>query len=256
MTHSMRLILCVICLVLVSCSELQAVFDGNTQTSQSLASRQKTTHKTSSAPTPITTKLGTYYVVQSGDTLAQIADRYRLDWEDIAQINGLYESDLVVGRRLFIPHKRNLRQFVVVSKVINEDKTPSQRSAKKIQFIWPIENPRVTSAFGTRGSRPHSGIDIGAQVGTAVMAVEDGIVLHAERLSSYGNLIVIKHAQNYFSAYAHNSKIFVKKGQQVKKGQKVSLVGMTGHTKGPHMHFEIHQKMEAVDPETVLPKIK
>ena len=271
MKNNFRLIFCLALFGIfgfTGCSDLQGVFNGNTQSAQHVNAVKNSSKITPekpgrtagaaarTGPAPIVTKVGIYYYVQPGDTIAQIADRYRMDWEDIAEINGLYESELVVGRRLFIPHQRNLKQFVVVSKVITADKTPAQKSAKKIQFAWPVENPRVTSPFGIRGSRPHRGIDIGAKVGAPVFAAENGIVFYAERATTFGNLVVIKHADGYFSAYAHNSKLFVKKGQVVKKGQKISLVGMTGHTKGPHVHFEILQKTENVDPEALLPKIK
>lgn len=202
----------------------------------------------------IVTRQGAYYFVRAGDTLARIADKFNADWEDIAQINGLYDSDLVVGRRLFIPNKKNLEQYIVVNKVISEDRSPSSRS-KPVQFTWPIESPKVTSGFGNRGRRHHDGLDISAKVGTPILAAEDGRVIYAKRMSTYGNLIVVKHAGGYFTAYAHSSELFVKPGQLVKRGQKISLVGLTGRTYGSHLHFEVHSGPQAVDPRTVLPKI-
>lgn len=201
---------------------------------------------------PIVTKQGTYYFIRTGDTLAQISSRFRVDWESIAQINGLYDSDLIVGRRLFIPNKKTMGDYVVVSKVISQDRSRVARS-KTMQFVWPIETPRVTRGFRPRGGHP--GLDIGAQTGTPVLAVEDGRVIYADRFTSYGNLIVVKHSSDYFSAYAHNSKILVHKGQRVKRGQKISLVGSTGRSTGPHLHFEVHRKTELIDPMLVLPKL-
>lgn len=202
---------------------------------------------------PIVTKQGTYYFVKPGDTLARISSRYKISWDDIAEINHLYDSDLVVGRRLFLPNKKTISQYVEVSKVISEDRSRSG-SSKNVDFQWPIEAPRITSVFGHRRGRPHDGVDIGAQVGTPVLAAEEGRVIFSERFAGYGNLIVVKHAQNYFTAYAHNSDVYVKKGQRVKRGQKISLVGMTGRTTGPHLHFEMRIKMEAIDPLSMLPK--
>lgn len=202
---------------------------------------------------PIATKQGIYYFVKPGDTLARISGRYKISWDDIAEINHLYDSDLVVGRRLFLPNKKTISQYVEVSKVISEDRSRSG-SSKKVDFTWPIETPRITSVFGHRRGRPHDGVDIGAQVGTPVLAAEDGRVIFSERFAGYGNLVVVKHAQDYFTAYAHNSDVYVKKGQRVKRGQKISLVGMTGRTTGPHLHFEMRIKTQAIDPLSMLPK--
>lgn len=202
----------------------------------------------------IVTRQGAYYFVHPGDTLARISDKFNADWEDIAQINGLYDSDLLVGRRLFIPNKKTIAQYIVVNRVISEDRSPTSKS-KPSEFAWPIESPRVSSPFGFRRRRNHDGIDISAKVGTPILAAEDGRVIYAKRMSTYGNLIVIKHAGGYFTAYAHSSELFVRPGQLVKRGQKISLVGLTGRTYGSHLHFEVHSGPRAIDPQTVLPKL-
>lgn len=253
-----RIFFSLMCLLLsffiTSCAEFQNIFakSGNSRArshGQSLSENEidYTIRK------PIRTKQGTYYFVQPGDTLAKISKQFRhLKWDAIAQINNLYSSELVVGRRLFIPHKKNLSDYLNISKVIQEDVSRAVNN-RKLSFVWPIEEGRVTSVFGHRRGRPHDGIDIGAKIGTPIQAIEAGRVIYSDRYTSYGNLIVIKHPKNYYSAYAHNGKVYVKQGQHVRKGQKISLVGMTGRTTGPHLHFEMRVKTQAIDPLTVLP---
>ncbi len=117
----------------------------------------------------------------------------------------------------------------------------------KARFIWPVEGT-VTSRFGLRRRRQHDGIDISAPRGTPVKAAARGKVVYSNRLSGYGNLIIMKHAGNYFTAYAHLSQSKVTKGDRVEQGDLIGLVGSTGKTSGPHCHFEIRQKTEARNP--------
>jgi murein DD-endopeptidase MepM/ murein hydrolase activator NlpD len=261
-------ILIFLSLFLVHCSQFQGIFETAPATAQTSShtrssravkpldlnksARSENETLLGEARESIATKQGTYYFVKLGDTLARISGRYKISWDDIAEINHLYDSDLVVGRRLFLPNKKTISQYVEVSKVISEDRSRSG-SSKKVDFTWPIETPRITSVFGHRRGRPHDGVDIGAQVGTPVLAAEDGRVIFSERFAGYGNLVVVKHAQDYFTAYAHNSDVYVKKGQRVKRGQKISLVGMTGRTTGPHLHFEIRHGQTARNPLFFLP---
>ncbi len=119
-------------------------------------------------------------------------------------------------------------------------------------FIWPVEG-EVSSGFGSRNGRPHDGIDIRADKGTPVFASADGEVVFSDKMSGYGNLILIKHANGYFTAYAHNSKILVKEGEKVEKREKIAEVGDTGQATGYHLHFEIRQGSTPLDPLLFLP---
>lgn len=261
-------------LPVLGCAEFKGIFDETARTSYSPAPSRPVPEKINRADVreglvsemraPIVTREGTYYFVQSGDTLAQIAHKYRLDWEAIAQINSLGEDQLVVGRRLFIPHKKNLEKFGVVSRTISTTRgkasktavakaAKSSRASKKFQFFWPVDGGRVTSRFGSRWGRPHDGIDIAATPGTAVLAAEAGKVIFAKRFAGYGNLIVVTHKEDYFTAYAHNQDVFVRKGQKVKRGQRIAVVGRTGRATGPHLHFEVRQGTQSVDPLQFFP---
>ncbi len=105
---------------------------------------------------------------------------------------------------------------------------------------------RRDPAFGT--TRFHEGIDLAAKAGTPVIATADGIVSVAERKGGYGNCIDIDHGYNYVSRYAHLSQINVSPGQPVKRGDVIGRVGSTGHSSGPHLHYEVRYREEAENP--------
>jgi murein DD-endopeptidase MepM/ murein hydrolase activator NlpD len=114
-------------------------------------------------------------------------------------------------------------------------------------FIWPVSGT-VVSGFGMRWGRMHEGIDITAPSGTAIWAAADGTVIHSGWLGGYGNLVVVDHGNGLATAYAHASAIFVGVGQHVSQGESIALVGSTGNSSGPHLHFEVRVNGQAVDP--------
>jgi murein DD-endopeptidase MepM/ murein hydrolase activator NlpD len=114
-------------------------------------------------------------------------------------------------------------------------------------FIWPVNGP-VTSGYGMRWGRLHEGIDIAAATGTPIWAGAAGTVIYAGWLGGYGNLVVVDHGNGLATAYAHASAILVSVGQSVAQGETISLVGSTGNSSGPHLHFEVRVNGVAVDP--------
>jgi murein DD-endopeptidase MepM/ murein hydrolase activator NlpD len=116
-------------------------------------------------------------------------------------------------------------------------------------YIWPAQGT-LTSGYGWRWGRLHQGIDIGAPIGTPVIAAAPGEVISAGWDSGgYGNLVKIKHSDGSVTFYAHNNKLLVYSGQQVSQGQQIAEVGSTGYSTGPHLHFEIRPNGEtAVNP--------
>jgi murein DD-endopeptidase MepM/ murein hydrolase activator NlpD len=122
----------------------------------------------------------------------------------------------------------------------------------------PVALARISSVFGRRpnplgkGHVFHRGIDLAAPTGTPVYAVAAGTVIRSMRDRSYGNVVVIDHHNGYKTLYAHNSKLLVKVGEKVKAGQPIAKVGSTGHSTGPHLHFEIHRSGQRVDPRPYL----
>lgn len=250
-------------LLFVQCGEFQDVFNRGGQTSYKASKKKPRFSKNDkssndqsveSMRAPIVTDKGTYYFVQPGDTLIDISKRYKMSRQHMAQINNLYDSKLVIGRRLFIPSKKTRSEFMSVTEVIKADKIKRDRMTKKIKFIWPVQDFVLTSPYAWRRGRMHDGIDLSAKRGTPMNAAADGEVLFAERFAGYGNLIVIKHSRNYFTAYAHADTVKVKEGQKVKAGQQIGTVGNTGRSTGPHLHFEVHQQTQSIDPMKVLPK--
>ena len=117
-------------------------------------------------------------------------------------------------------------------------------------FIWPV-NGDVVSAFGPKGKGQfNDGINIAAPLGAAVRAVENGTVAYAgNELRGFGNLLLIKHANGWTSAYAHNNELLVKPGDRVSKGQTIALVGATGSVGSPQLHFELRRGKSPVDPQ-------
>lgn len=128
---------------------------------------------------------------------------------------------------------------------------PSQGSTSSAPsaggLIWPV-NGVLTSPFGTRWGRFHSGLDIAAPTGTPVVAAASGTVTFAGSMGGYGLLVVVQHANGLSTAYAHNSSLAVGGGQPVGQGQVIAGVGCTGSCTGSHLHFEVRVNGVPVDP--------
>lgn len=122
-------------------------------------------------------------------------------------------------------------------------------------FIWPVHGP-VLSPFGTIAKGQHNdGVNIAVPKGTPVLAAGDGEVAYAgNELRGFGNLLLIKHTgTDYVTAYAHNAKLLVKKGQHVHRGQEIAISGNSGGVSQPQLHFELRQGVKAIDPQAALP---
>lgn len=128
---------------------------------------------------------------------------------------------------------------------------PAARGSGK--FLWPV-NGKVISPFGAKDGGLHNdGINIAAPVGTPVHAADNGVVVYAgNELRGFGNLLLVRHADGWVSAYAHCDALLVKRGDQVKRGQVIARVGQTGNVTAPQLHFELRKGAEAVDPVTEL----
>jgi murein DD-endopeptidase MepM/ murein hydrolase activator NlpD len=112
----------------------------------------------------------------------------------------------------------------------------------------------VISGFGPKTSgQQNDGINIAVPEGTEVKAAEDGVVAYAgNELKGYGNLVLIRHANGYVSAYAHASELLVKRGDSIKRGQAIARAGQTGNVTSPQLHFEIRKGSTPVDPARYL----
>ena len=130
---------------------------------------------------------------------------------------------------------------------------------EKIYIGKPLKNIKVTSPFTYRRYHPilhkykaHLGVDFRAKRGTPIFAVADGIVIFAGVLGGYGKVVKIEHKDNYMSLYAHQSRIKVSSGDEVKKGDIIGFVGSTGRSTGPHLHFGLYLNGRAIDPMKII----
>jgi murein DD-endopeptidase MepM/ murein hydrolase activator NlpD len=124
-------------------------------------------------------------------------------------------------------------------------------------YRWPLDAGIISSEYGERWGKMHKGIDIAADTGENVFAVAPGQVIYAgSGLRGYGNVVILRHDRKVTSLYAHNSEIKVKQGDEVKQGDLIALLGSTGHSTGPHVHFEFRDGDLAVNPHTLLPQSK
>jgi len=194
-------------------------------------------------------------IVRFGDTLDSIAERYELSVDQLKRLNpDLYDNPLEVGRQLRIqltqrPRVHNLLSLRPsgsggVSWPDTPEFAPSQRSpyqpSPNQRWLWPARGV-FTSGYGWRWGRMHKGIDIANSVGTPIVAAQDGRISFAGWSDGgYGYLVEITHEDGSISLYAHQSRLLVQMGEEVRQGQQIGLMGSTGRSTGPHLHFEIH----------------
>ena len=120
--------------------------------------------------------------------------------------------------------------------------------------IAPVNKIRITSYFGWRkdpftGKRtPHKGVDFGAPRGTEAFATADGVVIMCKRVPTFGKLIIIDHGYGYETVYGHLQSFRVMKGERVKRGQVIGVIGSTGRSTAPHLHYEVRVNKVQVDP--------
>jgi len=181
---------------------------------------------------------GSLVTVRRGDTIEGLCKRYSVDITELVNSNpGLDITRLIVNQKLFIPGLNAIEQL--------------------FRFIWPVHG-RISGRYGhryhpiARRRMMHTGLDIAARHGTTIGAAMDGRVTFVGTKGGYGKTIIIEHANGYETLYGHCSKILVKRGQTVKKGQAVGKVGSTGYSTGPHLHFEVRRYGKRMNPEKVL----
>ena len=117
-------------------------------------------------------------------------------------------------------------------------------------MLWPLQRKnQVSSRYGRRWGRKHGGLDLRTPVGTPIQAVLPGkIVYSGDQVRGFGNLLIIKHARNLHTVYAHNNKNMALVGTQVKQGEVIALSGKTGRVTGPHLHFEVRDGTTTMNP--------
>lgn len=199
-----------------------------------------------------------YHEVKAGETIAQLATRYEVPASRIeAQNRTVLSHGIKPGLKLYIPFEESLtwnadlvsyRAPATYSDSHAEGGAPLAYNLATAHFTWPVSG-RVSSRFGHRSGRFHEGVDIVARRGTPVIAARSGHVIYASnRIRGYGNLVIIRHSDSFSTVYAHLNKIGVKKGQFLSRGQILGSVGKTGHATGYHLHFEVRNNRQPVDP--------
>jgi LysM repeat protein len=184
---------------------------------------------------------GVNHEVVSGDTVLAIAKKYQADAKDVVEANKLADSsDISIGDLLFIPE--GVRPTRVVSSYrppTNNTPSVTPPSASDIntgtKLLWPVLSHRITQYFHWG----HTGLDVGDKMGNPIYAAETGKVERAGWAKGYGYNIIINHGNGLKTLYAHNSKLLVSAGDSVSRGQTIALIGSTGWSTGPHIHFEV-----------------
>jgi len=194
------------------------------------------------------------HVVQSGETLWDIAKEYETSVEILAELNELGDSDRIKpGQRLAVSG-RSLPRYRQIPRVASRPARPPAEPETDESVLkrgeglsWPSRGT-LTSRFGWRYRRHHDGIDVAAPWGTPIQAARDGMVIFTGWHGGYGKVVFISHGDGVVTVYGHASKLLVKIGDQVKQGQVIANVGCTGVCTGSHLHFEVRIDGQPVDP--------
>jgi murein DD-endopeptidase MepM/ murein hydrolase activator NlpD len=193
---------------------------------------------------------GVLHTVGPGEDIWRISKTYGVDPKVLAEVNEIYNpEDISTGDTLLIP---GANELLVVPPLTPEDLTEKIR---KGIFLWPVQGI-IFSLYGPRWGRIHEGVDISAPRGTPIVASKEGVVVVAGRkedYGGYGNIVEIKHDDDFSTRYAHLSETVVKEGDIVKAGQVIGYVGCTGRCTGPHCHFEILYHGISLNPLFFLP---
>ena len=241
----------------------------------------------------VETPQGRVHTVKPGETGIAIARAYGVDWSRVIAMNRLGPPfRLEIGDRLLLPSKRvvaamTLEQRAAAFRIDIDDlitgaepaapparsrpgparpATPSAATTASAppplpavagpapRFDWPLGG-RIVSGFGAKpGGRFNDGVNLAASDGEAVRAAGDGVVAYAgDAVAGFGNLLLIKHADGWVSAYGHNSALLVARGKRVTKGEVIARAGASGAVAEPQLHFELRHGRQAVDPAKLLP---
>ncbi|OPX29389.1 MAG: hypothetical protein B1H08_03975 [Candidatus Omnitrophica bacterium 4484_171] len=178
-----------------------------------------------------------YYIVKKNDTLFSIARKFGIRTEDLMRANGLKKnSTLVVGRKLIIPNS-----YPGID-------TYANGRENKILFLWPVQG-KIVNYFGENvNNKKNKGIEIQTKENTYVRASANGKVTFSNYIKGYGKTIIINHYNDISTVYTNLSKILVKDGNYVKKGQIIAKAGKDLHRGINLLHFEIRKGYKAQNP--------
>lgn len=270
----LQLFICIICLQLIACSSRTTPAPVANLTSGKTSSQQKIKIK------------GSNYKVKKGETLYSIAFRSNKDFRDLAKINGIKAPYTIFPGQILqlnTPSKSQKKPKNYTDKTSKSTKTIQKnnnslkkpldpkkqqeyvenqaslkkqqkvaQSSDKLRWYWPAKG-RVARKFSGK-ENGYKGILIKNKSGTDILAAADGIVVYAgSALRGYGNLIIVKHNDDYLTAYAHNQRILVKEKQKVTARQKIATMG-NSEAKSVGLRFEVRYRGKSVDPLRYLPR--
>jgi lipoprotein NlpD len=243
----------------------------------SQAPRKAPVEHRSAAPS----RLIDHHVVSRGETLFSIAWRYGLDFRQLAAANEIDSPYTIYrGQKLVLPRpgvkladasegaaKKPVQGSSKAARghrgeAASAGQTRTKRRGRNLRddvaddnlgpWQWPANGP-VVQRFGRSGTETQ-GIDIRGELGQPVCAANSGKVVYAgSGLSGYGNLLIIKHSDQYLSAYAHNNRLLVQEGKFIKAGDRIAEIGDSG-TDSVKLHFQIRRNGEPIDPQGLLPR--
>lgn len=217
---------------------------------------------------------GIYHQAQSGETLGQIARAYGRSEAQLARVNGIDSPQpLQKGERLFIPGATSLRRTTAPLSgatksspprertVTTSGRRPPRKPSEKTplpesvagRFVWPLQGA-VLRRFGDQAPFPCKGIEIAAPTGTPVLAAAAGRVIYSgDGISSFGNMIILRHDGDFYTVYAFAQKNFAKVGSFVSQKERIALSGVPPQNRSPRLYFELRHHKEPVDPTFYLP---
>lgn len=192
---------------------------------------------------------GVLHKVKNGDTVDKIAKYYSADAEKVLSFNALPDaSDIKIGEYLVVPEGKvppppaPAPRAVATRDSVN---IPSSVVPTGGKMLWPNGCSRISQYFGWR----HTGVDIACPAGTSILAADDGVITRVQIINTgYGHNVMIDHGGGVVTLYGHMTKIFVKAGDTVKRGQEIGLEGSTGRSTGPHLHFEVRINGKVYNP--------
>jgi len=233
------------------------------------ATAAKASHKVAKAESPTPTdEEGVFHIAGGGDSLRHICEVYGLDFDKVAAINKIKAPySLNEGDTVFLPASALLPEDKLAKRPCKQEATRCEATnrrrhklagairGRKNQSVpgmgFPVSGGVLTSPFGYRWGKFHTGLDIAAPTGSTVLACAEGRVVFTgsrKRFRRYGTTVLIHHGNGVYTYYAHLNRILVKKDQKVKKGQKIALVGNTGRSTGPHLHLEVRVQNKMYNP--------
>jgi len=198
---------------------------------------------------------GVYHTVRAGETLWRICKAYAVNVQDVAELNNIQDpSKIKAGDALFIPGAAKPKKIPAPAPAAKDTPEPEPRIVRQTGlFIWPVQG-KVIQEYGITRNQKNDGISIQAPAGAPVCAAASGSVVFADFLKGYGTTIIINHDDNYATVYAQVRNPLVRRGQTVRKNDKIAEVADAQPPNQSQIHFQIRKNNEPRNPLFFLPR--